>query len=150
MTSEERERQLAARSELIEKLADIEHQRWSDWQKWMHSCGYRLESETTIEGRHEGNPPVGAEMPAGSLVVSLSHVAHWDRQIETPYAELSEREKESDREQVMRYWPLIVLWVHDWLQGPEIDDQYAAEKWLEAAASKEVMGALRDLDETRF
>ena len=31
----------------------------------------------------------------------------WDRQIETPYEKLSEREKASDMEQVDRYWQLI-------------------------------------------
>ena len=25
------------KEELFEKLADIEHQRWADWQKYVHS-----------------------------------------------------------------------------------------------------------------
>ncbi|MFC8731183.1 hypothetical protein ACFT5B_01820 [Luteimicrobium sp. NPDC057192] len=31
----------------------------------------------------------------------------WAAQVETPYAELSEQEKDSDREQVRQYLPLI-------------------------------------------
>jgi hypothetical protein len=35
-------------------------------------------------------------------------VKHWEKQIETPYSELTNEEKESDREQVRTYLPLIV------------------------------------------
>lgn len=72
---------------LFEQLAAIEHERWADWQRYAHSQGIKL---------HDGGillpPPV---------------VERWERQIATPYADLSEREKESDREQVRRYWNLI-------------------------------------------
>ena len=35
-------------------------------------------------------------------------VARWEKQIETKYVDLSEAEKESDREQVRKYLPVIV------------------------------------------
>jgi hypothetical protein len=34
-------------------------------------------------------------------------IARWERQIDTSYDELTEKEKMSDREQVNKYWPLI-------------------------------------------
>lgn len=74
-------------SELFERLAFIEHERWCDWQRWMHKIGTRN--------------------PDGSLTLNAVDVARWDRQIETVYSELSEQEKESDRDQVRRYWSLI-------------------------------------------
>jgi len=74
--------------ELFEQLAAIEHERWADWQKYMHSkCN---------QGSH------------GRLIIPRVLVTQWERQIKTPYAELSEKEKESDRDQVRRYWHLIV------------------------------------------
>lgn len=75
-------------SDLREQLAAIEHERWADWQRWMHSQGVWF---------HDG-----------SLHIPASLMERWDRQIATPYADLSEDEKQSDREQVDRYWPLIV------------------------------------------
>lgn len=72
---------------LIEDLAAIEHERWSRWQRYMHSKGQRLKD--------------------GSLVLSAELVAQWEHQIATPYAELTEKEKESDREQVRQYLPII-------------------------------------------
>ena len=74
-------------NELFEKLADIEHQRWSDWQKYIHSQG--------------------AVLPDGGLELPSELVRQWERQIATDYADLSEKEKESDRDQVRRYWSLI-------------------------------------------
>lgn len=74
-------------ADLIEQLAAIEHQRWADWQLWMHQqC-------TTNDD--------------GSLTIPAELVERWNRQIATPYDRLSEREKESDREQVRRYLHLI-------------------------------------------
>ncbi len=74
-------------NDLFERLAAIEHERWSDWQKYMHSLG-------TIH--HIGN-----------LLIPAQSVKQWERQMATPYAELSDQEKESDRDQVRRYWDLI-------------------------------------------
>jgi hypothetical protein len=50
----------------------------------------------------------GIRQPDGSLMIPADLVQRWQKQIDTPYAELSEKEKESDREQVRRYVPLII------------------------------------------
>ena len=73
---------------LVEELSDIEHQRWADWQSYLHS-------------KLVFNPK--------SCVWELSEdlYRHWDRQINTPYKDLSEREKQEDRKQVYRYLPLL-------------------------------------------
>ncbi len=73
--------------DLIEKLADVEHQRWASWQDYLHRV---------CEPREDG-----------ALIIPAEFVARWERQIATPYADLSEREQESDREQVRRYLHLV-------------------------------------------
>jgi hypothetical protein len=73
---------------LIEKLASVEHERWSHWQRYLHSRCERA--------------------PDGSLVIPAHLVDRWELQMNTPYSALSEEEKESDREQVRRYLPIIV------------------------------------------
>ncbi len=70
-------------AEMVEELAAIEHERWAHWQEYLHA---RCEQQ-----------------PDGSLTIPPDLVAHWTRQIETPYSELTDDEKESDREQVLRY-----------------------------------------------
>lgn len=78
--------------ELMEKLADIEHQRWADWQKYLHS---KLKKHPiSLNGTHY-------------YLLSEDLYKHWKRQIATSYKHLSEAEKDSDREQVMRYWQFI-------------------------------------------
>ena len=72
--------------ELKEKLADIEHQRWADWQNYVHD---KLDYST------------------GKYVLRDEDVEHWNLQIHTPYCNLSDKEKDSDREQVDRYLPLL-------------------------------------------
>jgi hypothetical protein len=73
---------------LIERLAAIEHERWSHWQRYLHSKGTR--------------------QPDGSILLPADLVARWEEQIEKKYLELSDKEKESDREQVRKYIPLIL------------------------------------------
>lgn len=75
------------KSKLFEQLADIQHQIWSHWQKYLHS-----KCDVHIDGR---------------LSIPNHLINQWERQIETPYKDLPEKEKDSDREQVMRYWHLI-------------------------------------------
>lgn len=79
---------------LIEKLADIEHTRWACWQRYMFN-----KCELQDSGRGVGKPY--------NLVIPSKLVEHWAQQINTDYKNLTEQEKDSDREQVMRYWSLI-------------------------------------------
>jgi hypothetical protein len=73
---------------LVEELAAVEHERWSHWQRYVHSkCVHQAD---------------------GSLLLPADLVSRWERQIETKYADLDDHEKESDREQVRKYLPLIV------------------------------------------
>jgi hypothetical protein len=72
---------------LVEKLAALEHKRWAHWQRYMHSKGSRL--------------------PDGSLILPAELVARWEKQIDTNYVKLSDVEKESDRDQVRKYLPVI-------------------------------------------
>lgn len=71
----------------LEDLAHIEHERWSHWQKYMHSRGVRQAD--------------------GGLLFPAPLIEQWDRQIATRYADLSENEKGSDREQVLKYLRLV-------------------------------------------
>jgi hypothetical protein len=73
---------------LMETLAGVEHERWSHWQRYMHSKCERK--------------------PDGSLIIPPDLVAQWERQVATSYSDLSDVEKESDREQVRRYFPIIM------------------------------------------
>ena len=67
---------------IIEKLADYEHDRWSRWQKHLFSkCIINKD---------------------GSLTIPKEFVDRWTRQMETDYINLSEQEKDSDRKEAMR------------------------------------------------
>jgi hypothetical protein len=72
---------------LLEKLAAVEHERWSQWQRYVHSKCTR--------------------QPDGSLLLPADLAARWEKQIATKYSELDDADKERDREQVSRYLPLI-------------------------------------------
>lgn len=73
--------------ELLETLAAIEHERWSHWQRYMHSkC---------------------APGPNGALTIPPELAQRWATQMNTPYEDLPADQRASDREQVQRYLPLI-------------------------------------------
>lgn len=69
-------------NDLIELLSSKEHQRWAKWQKHLHSCCTQNED--------------------GSLTIPKEKVDRWNRQIKTDYENLSEKEKDSDRKQVVK------------------------------------------------
>ena len=76
-------------NKLLEALAALEHERWSHWQRYVHGkC-----------------VPVGND---GALLIPGDLVRHWESQMQTHYSQLTETEKESDREQVRKYLPLII------------------------------------------
>lgn len=77
-------------AEFIEKGADIEHTRWSKWQEYFFSkCIVSIEQDYV------------------TLKLPTALFSRWKRQIATPYAELSEDEKESDRREVRSYLLLL-------------------------------------------
>jgi hypothetical protein len=73
---------------LREHLAAVEHTRWANWQRYLHSLCLPGDS--------------------GALIIPAPLVRRWERQIATPYRDLTEKEKDSDREQVDEYWPIVL------------------------------------------
>jgi hypothetical protein len=70
---------------LIEKLAALAHRQWSGWMQYLFGkC-----EDQQFDGRTQKVIPAWA-------------VERWQRQMTTPYAELPEKEKESDREEARR------------------------------------------------
>jgi hypothetical protein len=68
------------REELLERLADLEHQQWIEWTKYMLDKLYPLFSPDALADESR-----------------LEDLNRWNKQIETSYEDLSEKEKESDR-----------------------------------------------------
>lgn len=76
---------------LIEALADKEHSSWARWMEYLFSqCDLF---------RVPGDP--------GAYVIPARLVSHWRGQLLTPYALLSEREKQMDRDEVAHILPII-------------------------------------------
>jgi len=125
-------------TELREQLAAIEHERWADWQRYMFSkCEH---------------------MQDGRIVIPEKFATHWSRQIDTPYAELTEQEKDSDREQVDRYWGLVAPHVSPPAAVPEglrerireaVKDQFA-DKHFNRLKDGGVTELLDDLTDAVF
>lgn len=74
--------------ELIEELADLEHQQWSHWEK------YREEKIDSL-------------LKINNLKELLHQKKEWIRLRETDYKDLTEKEKESDREWARKVLPII-------------------------------------------
>jgi len=72
---------------LFEKQSNLEHEIWSHWMQYMFSKGTYADD--------------------GSWVMPAWAVERWTRQINTSYFDLSEKEKESDREQVYKHLKII-------------------------------------------
>lgn len=65
-----------------EALADYAHQAWSGWMQYLFGL-------STINDD-------------GTVTIPATSVERWQRQVRTPYTELSEAEKESDRKEADR------------------------------------------------
>jgi hypothetical protein len=87
------------KEEFIEKGAELGHIRWANWQKYCHS-----------KMKHLSCSPAYMSLP-------IEDFERWERQIATPYAELSEQEKESDRREVRTYLPWLTSHDHRILEA---------------------------------
>ncbi len=72
---------------IYEKLADVQHDIWASWMNYLFSL-CRIDDN-------------------GDYIIPSKSVKHWQRQIETDYKDLTEKEKDGDREQVDKYLHLI-------------------------------------------
>jgi len=73
------------KQEWIETVAAVQHEIWSHWMKYLFSqC-----------------PKLGVGVTFTRYIPAVK-VARWRRQMNTPYAELSEEEKNSDRDQAKK------------------------------------------------
>ena len=72
---------------LREKLAAAQHEIWINWMEYLFS--------------------VSISDPDGTCTIPADKVARWVRQMNTPYSELTEDEKDSDREQADKILSVI-------------------------------------------
>jgi len=79
LREEEKEKFINFLKECREDLADLEHQRWSRWQKYLHSKCKKLRNK--------------------DLVIPNALVERWTRQTNTDYKDLTRKEKDSDRKE---------------------------------------------------
>ena len=73
--------------EKFEKLAENEHIRWANWQKYVHSICIKNKD--------------------GSLTIPKKYVEHWKYEINTEYKDLPEDIKESDRKEVRQILKIL-------------------------------------------
>ena len=74
---------------LLEDLAELEHKQWAHWTKYMLDRLEQLEMEEVeqFEMKEDANDSHKVQRQQ----------ENWRRQIATPYSELTEKEKDSDR-----------------------------------------------------
>jgi len=78
---------MMSEQELIEQLADKEHAGWAHWMDYLFSrCPFTEK---------------------GDAIIPRELVARWKQQVKTPYADLTEQEKKSDRDEVAHILPII-------------------------------------------
>lgn len=66
-------------NELRERIADMQHRIWVHWMRYFYT-------------QCKPNPD-------GTFTIPVEKIEHWRRQMSTEYCNLTEKEKDSDREQ---------------------------------------------------
>ena len=84
-----------------ERLADYAHEAWSGWMRYMFTIGTLLNDKWM-------SPEPGQQ---AKLLLPEWAVERWQRQMNTPYAELPESEKASDRDEADAILTIIRAWL---------------------------------------
>jgi len=88
---------MSNKNALREELAALSHRQWSGWMDYMFaSCDENLED--------------------GSIYIPSELVERWKRQARTPYEELSEEEKDSDRAEADRVLETMTRLTWFWIR----------------------------------
>ena len=77
----------------LEEMAAAQHEIWAHWMKYMLAQG------ELFYNRRNGTV---------DLILPVQQYERWNRQMNTPYTELSEQEKESDRQVVQQFIGLLL------------------------------------------
>lgn len=85
--------------DLEEDLARISHEIWSHWMKYLFSKCIK-------------NIQYGVE--DGSVTIPKEQVERWMRQMNTPYKELSDKEKQSDLDQAKKIIEVISNYIEEY------------------------------------
>jgi hypothetical protein len=73
--------------EFKERVANLCHEQWSGWMEYLFSkCAHK---------------------PKGDFIIPSNLVKRWKRQVDTPYEDLSEEEKDSDRKEADKFVKLF-------------------------------------------
>ena len=86
--------------QIAEALAALEHEQWAHWTRYMLGVLVEPLGMGLNEARVKGIETKG-------MAKAREALERWRRQIETPYAELTEDEKDSDREWAQKVMALL-------------------------------------------
>lgn len=91
--------------EAREQLAAYAHEAWAGWMRYMFSkCEY---------------VPGAGEAGYGVLLMPVALYDRWTRQMNTPYADLPESEKESDRKEADQMLEIVGQRADGWIAVDE-------------------------------
>lgn len=85
--------------EIVERVADEVHQVWCMWMEYMFKQGTHKQTTHAVFGKYS---------PEKVWVMPEDKLERWTRQMKTDYQDLSEEEKESDREIAQKYLDIVL------------------------------------------
>ena len=94
---------------LEEQLADAQHDIWSHWMRWFF----------------DNDTPQNRE--------------RWKRQMVTPYAELSESERESDRRVVRQFLGFVAAALREAADAARREEREALREWAKQTSYRDVI-----------